>query len=205
VPQPAAEAAPDSSNEQVRAAEDTVDVATPSPAVTVTDVPADATVDLNAPQPAVSNESVRSDATSDVTKPVAGTETNTQGDIPVDVEAPPVPHQEPAYQVEFTSAKDAEPRLYAALRLARQRIAAGIVPAQEDVVLAAAIAKSALSNEAIAAEIGTLTAVAAAKRPAPARQAPARPAPVRATAARAVPSLAGGAAPAASAPETVNW
>ena len=127
-----------------------------------------------------------------VTAPVAGTQTNdgahkVEHDISSGVDNPPAngpafPLQGPfAEQAKVTGAIS-EGRTFASLRLARLRIQAGIVPPQDDLVLAQTLAKdAALTDEAIAAETATLSQVIAAQ---PQAQ------PVRPVARRLVPQAA---------------
>lgn len=110
----------------------------------------------------------------DVTKPVAGTEgprplseTKIETDVRIDEgaatnteEAFPV-GEVPAF-AEQQKTTDASKRAFAALRLARLRIQAGI-EAGDDLTLGTTIAQSDVSDSAIASEIGTLEAVAKAK------------------------------------------
>ena len=105
----------------------------------------------------------------DVTAPVQGTTENSgankvETEIVSEVGNPPDPSAAFPLQGEFASEQKVEgSRVFAALRLARLRMQAGVAPEQDDVLLGQAIASSRMSDAEIAAETRTLSQVAQAQ------------------------------------------
>lgn len=171
VPEPGSEAPSQSSSDALGDLND-ADVTTAGE-VTSEDGLAGTTVDVTAVGEVMADEAA---GTADVTTPTSGIEVSeNETQISGDVTAR-------GFDAENAFPIEAQKRVFASLRLARMRITAGIAQG-EDLVLGEEIAKSAMSNAAIDAEIATLSRVRAASN----RQ-PTPSAPVRADR-RSVPSL----------------
>ena len=184
IPEPGSEAPSQSSSDALGDLND-ADVSTAG-GVTEEDGLAGKTVDVTAVGEVMPEEAA---GTADVTKPTSGIEVSendsqTSGDVTSRTFDP-----ENAFPIEPAFAA-AQKRTFASLHLARLRLAAGIAQG-DDLVVGESIAKSAMSDEAIDAEIGTLTRVRTASRAL-------QSAPVRTDNRRAVPSL--GATASSSAP-----
>jgi hypothetical protein len=193
VPEPAPEAPEVTSDEALGeistdapAGGNTIDDVTDVGTTSETDVTPTATDDVTSVGTSLDETLTLEDQ--DVTRPVEGTtdarptsETVIGGDVTAIDEVRTESFDDPIFPEEKVGN-----RTYAALRLARLRIQAGIERG-DDLTLGEAIAKSAVSNEAIAAEIATLTKVRSVAQ----RQ---QPAPSTAQAPRAVPSMATAAA-----------
>lgn len=183
IPEPGAEAPSQSSSDALGDLND-ADVATAG-GVTEEDGLDGKTVDVTAVGEVMPEETA---GTADVTKPTSGIEVSendsqTSGDVTARGFDP-----ENAFPIEAKAQK----RVFASLHLARLRLAAGIVQG-DDLVVGEEIAKSAMTDDAIGAEITTLTRVRTASRAAM------QSAPVRTDNRRAVPSL-GATASAATPP-----
>lgn len=190
VPEPAAEA-PAVTTEEARRPDGTADVeqigATP-----VADVAADATTSVTSPEPVLMPEALPQND-QNVEAPVAGTQQvidSKQESVPEtgsgDSTSTMFPLTGP-----FASPATAgrEDRTFAAMRLARMRIAANIAEG-DDLVLGSAIARSNVSDAEIAAEIRTLAAVLQNNAPTAAARPTRHLVPRSASAERGVPSMA---------------
>jgi hypothetical protein len=164
-------------------------------ATSETDVAPDATTSVDSvgedvPAPEAANQ--------DVTKAVQGTEgprPTEEVRIETDVKAQDGVNTDTAFPLEgdfATEVKISSGRQFAALRLAKARIAAHVAESDDDLVEGTKIATSDMSDEAIASEISVLEKVveASAKTAAAAPQRTASRQPTR----RATPSMSGGLA-----------
>lgn len=204
VPEPAAEAPAQTTDEALgdvnpdapsggNATDDLEEVG----ATSETDVTPDAVVDVQAvgevsPDQLDLNEQ-------DVTKPVAGTTDVNVADTRVegDVEAINEVRTDTAFPIDDPSQTKTvgSQRTFASLRLARLRLEAGIVDDADDLTLGQQIEASSMSDESIANEVQTLTAVVAAKKASSTTEQARHLVPRSAT--RATPSLATGGSAAA--------
>lgn len=170
IPEPAAQAA-EITTQDAKTPAATTDVTSPM-GVTLPNVGPAATTDVQSQGGTVLDESLDLNEV-DVTAPVQGTQTNdsankVETEIVSQVDNPPDSGTMfPLDGGPFSEQQKVQgnARAFASLRLARLRIEAGIVPAQDDVLLGQAIASDAtLTNSAIGAEIDTLSKVVTANR-----------------------------------------
>lgn len=178
LPEPSAEAPSESSDEALGNLND-ADV-TSVGTVTEDDGLSGTTVDVTAVGEVMADETA---ATADVTAPTSGAamedqDATLQGDVTArGLDA------ENAFPIEPAFAAAAQNRVFASLRLARLRLQAGIAQG-DDLALSEQIAKSAMTDESIRHEIGTLSAVTRT-----ASASPRQSVPMTREVRRAVPSL----------------
>ena len=162
IPEPAAQGA-EITTQQAATPEATTDVTTPMGQVATEGVTPDATTDVTQPTAGAVLDVPLSLNDVDVTAPVQGTQAvegdnRVETEIVSDVDNPPV--DTPMFPVDNLGPSTGSSRAFAALRLARLRIQAGIAPAQDDLLLGQSIASNAaISDAAILQETATLDQV----------------------------------------------
>lgn len=161
----------------------TTEVTTPGSSP-VTDVAPDATTSLTDPGGVLTD--VGPDATADVQAPVTGTQEGADNTVETEVVSEKGDNTSTMFPLEggpFAN-KASSLRQIASMRLARLRIQAGISQSEDDLTLAAAIARSDVSDRAVEDEIATLAKVVQVQ----AQRAPSA-APARTAGVRSMPSL----------------